>query len=167
MKVNALVQIAQENQLCKTEIHRKKFHLSEISSQNWNEIYSQWIKSIPNGHGVYIFSTNDQVLYIGLSGKVKNWPISTDWDVKKRLKASRGINGNGIDVSTVNFIKQIVTTGKTEIKRYEGINTGVLEDFQITILYTTEIIPPSYLEALLLYKHLSIGNSLPIFNLSF
>lgn len=162
-----LVQIALNSELCQKKPYVKKFNFEEVNCANWNKIYSKWIKTIPKGYGVYIFSTNDKVIYIGLSGKIRKWPISTDWDIKKRLKASRGIDSSNKDVSTVNFIKEIVTTGKTKIKRYNEINIGALKEFQITILFAESMVPPSYLEALLLYEYLKKNNELPPFNLSF
>lgn len=162
-----LVEIALNNEFCQKETYVRKFNFEEVNCTNWNEIYSQKIKTIPKGYGVYIFSTNDKVIYIGLSGKVRKWPISTDWDIKKRLKASRGIDSSGTDVSTVNFIKEIVTTGRTTIKRYNEINIGVLKEFQITILFAESKVPPSYLEALLLYEYLKKNEKLPPLNLSF
>jgi hypothetical protein len=162
-----LVQIALNNELCQKATYVRKFKFEEVNCTNWDDIYSKWIKTIPKGHGVYIFSTKDKVIYIGLSGKVRKWPISPVWDIKKRLKASRGIDGSGTDISTVNFIKQIVTTGRTDIKRYNEINVGVLKEFHITVLFTESKVPPSYLEAFLLYEYLKKNDELPRFNLSF
>lgn len=122
---------------------------------NYNEFINKNIEADMNG--CYIFSNplNEEVLYIGMAGKLKTNGYYSNHPIVSRLKASRTKDiVTKKDVSTEDYIRGL----------FEVLN---IDKFRITILYTKPEIPSGYLEALLLFDFFNKYKVLPILNNSF
>lgn len=127
----------------------------------FNKIIREEVNNNYN-YGVYIWHDPFKfgIVYIGMAGKIKqdsNTP--NGHTICKRLQASRGkkfknINFNR-DITTNDYVKMIMDDLK--------IDTIIFQ-----IMYTRKDIPPSFLEALLLFKYYKkTGGHLPRYNKSF
>lgn len=164
--LNELIELAKKDRLFNPNEISIRFTKTQAKENDWLSKYSEEISKIQVDTGAYIFSSSDEILYIGASGKITNKEYATNWKLPQRLKASRGKNHSGIDVSTPIFIQQLLTKGKTEAKSYGHINLNI-DEFKITILENYKGVPASYLEAFLLFKYYSIKQKLPRLNLAF
>jgi len=107
--------------------------------------------------GVYVWmnSNNNEVLYIGMAGKVDKNGKFGKHSLRERLIASRGKDKNKKDIPTRKYIHKFMSDEN-------------LDSINFYVFYTKENIPPSYVEALLLFSHLkNENNKLPILNNSF
>lgn len=140
-----------------------------ISSTLWDSTYKNWIKSIPNKSAVYSFSINDpdNIVYIGMSGKINNGTKQSQWLIRNRLKASRGKGDNGKDVLTPEFIRQIFVFNHLQMNKYKHLSFGQTDLFFVKVFYPKENILSGFLEATLINLYLLKNSSLPQLNLSF
>jgi hypothetical protein len=116
-------------------------------------------KNICSGQiGVYIWRNHEtnEILYIGMAGKVNQKGKKNSHDLRKRLVASRRKNNRGKDISTSDYLLKIMRENK-------------INAIKIQVFYTKIKVAPSYLEAVLLqsYWKKSKYMSLPKFNASF
>ncbi len=125
------------------------------------------ISGVHNKPGVYILHYDDNILYVGMAGKLKyNSQTGKHYSpyvesskglhgLSKRLRASRGkyLNLNSKkDKSTWLFLKEILEKEK-------------LDSLNLVFTYTSDQYLPSYLEALILQKLYEL-NKPPIYNKS-
>ncbi|MCA1967353.1 MAG: hypothetical protein LDL23_12000 [Flavobacterium sp.] len=110
-----------------------------------------------NSFGIYVWVNpkNDEVIYIGMAGKIKSDGTSCDHSLAKRLTATRGKDKETkLDILTNDYVKTIM-----DLKEIEKL------DFYIFYTKTDE--PPSYVESILLYNYFKQQKRLPILNNSF
>jgi hypothetical protein len=151
------------------EILKVDFRKEEISSSQWSNIYKNKINSLDNRPAVYTFSINkpENVVYVGMSGKINQGDSDSRWSIRNRLMASRGKDSNGKDVSTKEFIRQICVLKHSNIKRYNHVFIGEIDIFIIQVYYPKENILCGFLEAYLINDYYIKYKSLPQFNLAF
>ncbi len=117
--------------------------------------YNSFIKeNVAKKPGVYIWfdTKNQEVIYIGMAGKIKTSGQLTNHPISKRLQATRSK-----DVAT----KKDITTN-----RYIA---AILEIFEVQeikfhILPCKENEPAAYIESILLYNYFKKNGVLPILN---
>jgi hypothetical protein len=165
--INSYIELAHEDDLINKVTFSKTFSKKDISQDSWRDLYNNWINNLPNSRGVYIFSYNSNVIYIGSSGKVSNKSKKSNWKLPQRLKASRGKNDSNKDVSTVDFLREIICWGKSSVAKYNHLPKIDIDELTITVLITKDNIPPTYLESLFLFKFYSANNKLPLLNIVF
>jgi len=156
MKIEALEAVA-------TKFIESKVHL-EISLNVFSELkgrnkYNSIIRKsvLPTKYGVYIWVNKDkeEVVYIGMAGKIKNNGKISDHPIAKRLIAPRCKNKlTGKWIQTNDYIDKFMQKNKINI-------------LLISILYIKNNTPPSYLESLLLYNYYLENNKLPQLNSEF
>jgi hypothetical protein len=165
--LDKLIQELHNMELIENMVSAREFKKYEAEAESWNSIFSAWVNSLPKTNGVYLFTHGAEVLYIGSSGRVGKNAEHETWKLPQRLKASRGKDGDQNDVSTVNFIKELLTIGKTSIKRYSNVPPLSLKTLTITVLINKKMIPSAYIEAHLLFRFYASTGHLPKLNLSF
>lgn len=121
--------------------------------------YNKFIKENIDAdkYGCYIFSNpiNEEVLYIGMAGKLKTDGIYTNHSIVNRLQATRLKDTvTKKDVSTENYLKGL----------FEAFN---IDKLRVTVLYSKPDFPSGYLEALLLFDFFKKYKVLPILNNAF
>jgi len=129
-----------------------------FSEDSGREIFNEKIRqNVEKRFGVYIWldTATNEIVYIGMAGKVKTDGTLGDHSVQNRLLASRGK-----DKSTK---KDILTNDY--VSAYMIDNDVEKLDFYVMYSKTGE--PPAYIEALLLYKYYKKNNRLPKLNNSF
>ena len=106
--------------------------------------------------GVYIWENNinKEILYIGMSGKVKTNGEFVNHSVKKRLLASRVKDFNGKDIQTNQYVKNL-------------LNQDNIDEMNIHVFHLIENQIPGYIEAVLLNTFFQENNRLPRYNSSF
>lgn len=151
------------------DILKVHFTKEEISSSEWRKIYKDKINALPNMPAVYTFSINDleNVVYVGMSGKINQRDSQSRWSIRNRLMASRGKDFMGKDVSTQEFIRQICVLNRSNIKRYNHLVLEDTDDFFIQVYYPKENILCGFLEAYLISEYYIKNTVLPQFNLAF
>ena len=151
------------------DILKVHFRKEEISSSKWSEIYKDKINALHNMPAVYTFSVNEleNVVYVGMSGKINQRDSQSRWSIKNRLMASRGKDSMGKDVSTRDFIRQICVLNRSNIKRYNHLVLEDIDDFFIQVFYPKENILCGFLEACLISEYYIRNTALPQFNLAF
>jgi len=137
---------------------------NELDENSYNK---KIITGVYNKPGVYLLHNEDNILYVGMAGKLKyNSQIRKHESpyvlcskglqgVSKRLRASRGKNLNLNSKkykSTCLFLKEILENEK-------------LDSLNLVFTYTSVQYLPSYLEALILQKLYEL-NKPPIYNKS-
>jgi len=122
------------------------------------KLYNQTIRQkVGIKHGVYIWidKGTEEIVYIGMAGKIKNDGTLGDHSIQDRLLASRGKDKHTkTDIQTNDYIKELMV--KNNIKT-----------LGFYIIYSKQEEPPAYIEALLLYKYYKQNKRLPKFNNSF
>ncbi|MBM3454682.1 MAG: hypothetical protein FJX80_05995 [Bacteroidetes bacterium] len=129
-----------------------------FSEDSGREIFNEKIRqNVEKRFGVYIWldTATNEIVYIGMAGKVKTDGTLGDHSIQNRLLASRGK-----DKSTK---KDILTNDY--VSAYMIDNDVEKLDFYVMYSKTGE--PPAYIEALLLYKYYKKNNRLPKLNNSF
>lgn len=129
-----------------------------LSAENGRKYFNEKIrKCVEKKFGVYIWvnTKTNEIVYIGMAGKIKTDGTLGDHSVQNRLLASRGK-----DKSTK---KDILTNDY--VSAYMIDNDVEKLDFYVMYSKTGE--PPAYIEALLLYKYYKKNNRLPKLNNSF
>lgn len=129
---------------------------SDFGVINNKSIYNSLITKevTENVYGVYIWynKSNDKVLYIGMSGRIKktnNGFSNGGQDIRKRLISSRGN-----DISTSNFLE----------KQFENRK---LSQLSVIIIKVKEGISPTFLESLILQNYYTTKQELPPLNKAF
>jgi len=128
-----------------------------FNSTNYRRCYNKLIRKSLNRDalGVYIWrNPNNEIIYIGKAGSIKNNGDFRNHTLQKRLIASRGKNEEGRDITTNDYIKKIV-----ENKEYDK--------FIIEIYITKNNVIPAYVECILLNEYYKIHHRLPCINKSF
>jgi hypothetical protein len=121
-------------------------------------IYNEFIrKNVSQKPGVYIWydSKNQDVLYIGMAGKIKTNGELTNHPISKRLQAPR--------------IKDFETKKDITTNRYipAVLQLFGLEEIEFHILPCKENEPAAYVESTLLYNYFKAHGVLPILNNAF
>ena len=122
------------------------------------ELYNQTIRQkVGRKQGVYIWIDKDteEIVYIGMAGKIKTDGTLGDHSIQNRLLASRGRDkATKKDIQTNDYVKGLMAE----------YNIKTLDFY---IIYSKQDEPPAYIEALLLYKYYKQNKRLPKFNNSF
>jgi hypothetical protein len=129
-----------------------------FSKPNGREIFNKKIRNkVGKKFGVYIWEnieTND-IVYVGMAGKIKTDGSLGDHSVQHRLLASRGKNKTTKkDIQTNDYVRDFMLTNN-------------IETLNFYILYSKAGEPPAFVEALLLYNYYKKNNRLPMLNNSF
>jgi hypothetical protein len=121
----------------------------------YNKIIREKIN--PNKLGCYIFSTpiNEEILYIGMAGKLKTNGEYSNHSIASRLQAPR--------------TKDIVTKKEITTEKYLKYLLDVIEKdkLRISVLFVKNDVPSGYLEAVLLYQFYVKYKVLPLLNNAF
>ena len=119
--------------------------------------------------GVYIWEvpSKEEIIYIGMAGKIdRNGNLKNHY-LHQRLKASRGKNELGIDVSNGElFFKLLTNPKKLKMKKFQHLNKP-FDSINIHVFCIKDFIPATYIESILLNKYFNIHSKLPTLNLSF
>ena len=133
-------------------------HLEMISANNGLKTYNALIRNeVQNLAGIYIWENDDnnEILYIGMSGKITQQGILVNHSVKNRLQASRGIDSEtGRDILTNKYIKNLMFE--------ENCN-----QLNIHIIHLHDGQMPSYAEAVLINAFYQRNGLLPKYNNAF
>lgn len=120
-------------------------------------LYNQLVRDQihENSYGVYVWENTltNEIVYIGMAGKVKTNGQMGSHSLINRLVASRG-RINGRDILTNDYLSNYMQNN--------NVNTLTFH-----ILYTTNQTPPSYLESVLLYNFYTQNGVLPKLNNAF
>jgi hypothetical protein len=146
-----------------------EFSRSDLSSNQWKEIYFNWVLTLKNRPAVYVFSINNfsEIIYIGMAGKINSEGVCSNWSIRERLKAYRGKSKDGKHIRTHDFIRQICIERNLNIKAYEGIVFDQISTFEVDVYYPKINIPAAFLEASFINEYFNHKNKLPKLNLSF
>lgn len=129
-----------------------------FSNESGREIFNEKIRqSVEKKFGVYIWidTATNEIVYIGMAGKVKTDGTLGDHSVQNRLLASRGKDkSTKKDIQTNDYVRNYM------------IDNDV-ESLDFYVMYSKTGEPPAYIEALLLYKYYKKNNRLPKLNNSF
>jgi len=124
---------------------------------NGRNLYNQLIRNqIPvNTYGVYLWENTEtgEIIYIGMAGKIKTNGQLGSHSIENRLVATRG-RIDGIDILTNNYVNNFMQVNNVNSLTFHVLKTNVQT-------------PPSYLEAILLYKYYNKNKVLPVLNNSF
>ncbi len=152
-EIRTLLESFVEETVVKFQIDRTIFD-SDFGREAFNLTIRQYVSK---KFGVYIWidKATDEIVYIGMAGKIKTDGRLSDHSIQSRLLASRGKDKlTKKDIQTNDYIRELMTKN--------GINS-----FDFYIMYSKEGEPPAYIEALLLYKYYKKNNRLPRFNNAF
>lgn len=156
MTIEEIKKIAQpyvEEPIYSFEIEKELF-----DDSNCRANYNLKIKeNVPNVFGVYVWVNNltNQIIYIGMAGKIKNNGVLGSQSIKNRLTASRGKDRlTKKDILTNDYVKDFMQN--------ENINS-----LSFYILISKKDEPPAFIEALLLYNYYKKEKRLPQLNNSF
>lgn len=129
-----------------------------FSNESGREIFNEKIRqNVEKKFGVYIWldTATNEIVYIGMAGKVKTDGTLGDHSVQNRLLASRGKDrSTKKDIQTNDYVRNYM------------IDNDV-ESLDFYVMYSKTGEPPAYIEALLLYKYYKKNNRLPKLNNSF
>jgi hypothetical protein len=131
-----------------------QFTIDLISINNLNgKLYyeTEINKSVQKKYGIYAFCNpiNNDVLYIGKGGTLKNDGTYKIQNLNGRLKAARGSFSNSFE-----YFKDIM-------------NQYNFESLNFLVLYSSGNYPPAYIEAVSLHHYFNRHNNLPMFNNEF
>ena len=129
-----------------------------FSELNGRKIFNQTIREkVDTKFGVYIWvdKSSEEIVYIGMAGKIKTDGTPSEHSIQNRLLASRGKDkATKKDIQTNTYVSNVL------------INNNI-NSLYFYIVYTKTGEPPAFLEALLLYKYYKKHNHLPKLNKSF
>lgn len=129
-----------------------------FSEDDGREVFNKKVRqNVEKRFGVYIWlnTTTNEIVYIGMAGKVKTDGTPGDHSVQKRLLASRGKDkATKKDVQTNDYVHKYMVEND-------------VESLDFYVMYSKTGEPPAYIEALLLYKYYKKNNRLPKLNNSF
>lgn len=154
---------------CKTDINKLIKNVAELISSNDRfsihkslftpeNKYNSYIKqNIPSKPGVYLWynKINNEIIYIGMAGKIKTNGELTNHPISKRLQAPRCKDiSTKKDINSNLFVKAILDVFK-------------IDEIEFIILTCKENEPAAYIESILLYNYFKQHNVLPILNNAF
>ena len=126
-----------------------------FSNDDGREVFNEKIrKNVEKRFGVYIWldKATNEIVYIGMAGKIKTDGTLGDHSVQNRLLASRGKDKiTKKDIQTNDYVRDFM------------FNNDV-ESLDFYVMYSKTGEPPAYLEALLLYRYYKKNNRLPKLN---
>lgn len=129
-----------------------------FSELNGREKFNQTIREkVDTKFGVYIWvdKSSEEIVYIGMAGKIKTDGTLGDHSIKNRLLASRGRDkATKKDIQTNDYISAFMTNNN-------------IDSLNFFILYSKQGEPPAYIEALMLYNYYKKNKKLPRLNNSF
>ncbi len=129
-----------------------------FSEDDGREVFNKKVRqNVEKRFGVYIWlnTTTNEIVYIGMAGKVKTDGTLGDHSVQKRLLASRGKDkATKKDVQTNDYVHKYMVEND-------------VESLDFYVMYSKTGEPPAYIEALLLYKYYKKNKRLPKLNNSF
>jgi hypothetical protein len=133
-------------------------HNELISSENGLREYNSMIRmQVLDLTGIYLWENadNNEVLYVGMAGKVNQQGILVNHSVRKRLQASRGKNPEtGREIQTNQFIRNLMLE--------ENCN-----QLNIHIIHLHDGNIPGYVEAVLVNAFYQRNGVLPRYNNAF
>ena len=113
--------------------------------------------NVANKFGAYVWVDKDtnEIVYIGMAGRIKANGTIGKHTIQNRLLASRGKNKlTKKDIQTNEYVQDFM------------INDNI-ETLKFYIIYSKNAIPPAFIEAILLYEFYKKNNRLPKLNNSF
>ncbi|RYC71261.1 hypothetical protein [Spirosoma sordidisoli] len=129
-----------------------------FDSESGREAFNRTVRQyVGKKFGVYIWvdKATDEIVYIGMAGKIKTDGTLGDHSIQSRLLASRGKDKiTKKDIQTNDYIRELMTQNN-------------INSFDFYVMYSKAGEPPAYIEALLLYKYYKKNNRLPRFNNAF
>lgn len=129
-----------------------------FSDDSGREIFNEKIRqNVEKEFGVYIWlnTSTNEIVYIGMAGKIKTDGSLSNHSLQKRLLASRGRDkSTKKDIQTNDYIRNYMIEND-------------VESLDFYIIYSKNGEPPAYIEALLLYNYYKKNNQLPQLNNSF
>src|SRR5690554_2610498 len=136
----------------------KKFEIQQsiFKNNNGRLQYNKTIRdNVENKFGIYLWinKVTNEVIYMGMAGRINARGGYGGHTLRKRLVASR-MRKNMIDIQTNHYVKHYM-------------NELNIETLIFYVLYSKADIPPSYLEAILLYEFYKKKGKLPFLNKSF
>ena len=115
-----------------------------FSKLNGRQIFNKIIREkVDKKFGVYIWMDNEtnEIVYIGMAGKIKTDGTLGDHSIQNRLLASRCKNKTTKkDIQTNDYVRDFMLTNN-------------IETLNFYILYSKTGEPPAFVEALLLYNY--------------
>ncbi len=131
---------------------RISIHKSLFTPKN---IYNSFIKqNIPSKPGVYLWfnKLNNEIIYIGMAGKIKTNGELTDHPISKRLQAPRCKDiSTKKDINSNLFVKAV-------------LDVFNIDEIEFIILTCKENEPAAHIESILLYNYFKQHKVLPILN---
>ena len=139
-------------------VEKRDVHKIDWSILTPKNIYNEFIrKNVSQKPGVYLWydAKNQEVLYIGMAGKIKTNGELTNHPISQRLQAPR--------------IKDLETKKEISTNRYipAVLELFGLEEIEFHILPCKENEPAAYVESILLYNYFKAHGVLPILNNAF
>ena len=133
--------------------HQFEIQLDEMNKHRGSSYYRNIINNnVKSIYGVYVIFNpiNDEIVYIGKGGTIKNDGTFGIQSLNGRLLATRG-----------NTTSHKYFTSK--------MNKYNFKTLKFCVFYTKKANPPAYIEALSLHQYFNHNNykSLPMFNLEF
>ena len=129
-----------------------------FSTENGRKMFNKEIrKSVEKKFGVYIWlnTATNEIVYIGMAGKIKTDGTPGDHSVQNRLLASRVKNKvTKKDIQTNDYVRNYMIDNNVEKLDFYIMHSKIGE-------------PPAFIEALLLYKYYKNNKRLPKLNNSF
>lgn len=141
------------NQPTPVQIHREIFE-HDYGLRSYNQIIRENIENYP---GVYIWENaeTNEIIYVGMAGKVKQNGEYTNHYIQNRLMASRGKDPiSKKDIQTNKFIKNL-------------LNEKNIACLNIYPLYVNDNLLPGYVEAVIINAFYQRNNCLPNLNSHF
>jgi len=141
-----------------TPIVNFKIEKSIFNGTGGRKTFNQVIRAkVEKKFGIYawVIESTGEVVYIGMAGRIKANGTFGGHSIKNRLVASRGKHKiTKKDIQTNDYVGEFVIKNNIEV-------------LNLYIMYSKSDEPPSYIEALLLYKYFKRNNRLPKLNHSF
>jgi hypothetical protein len=129
-----------------------------FSSENGRKVFNKTIRDkVEKRSGVYIWVNTclNEVVYIGMAGKIKIDGSLSEHSLQNRLLASRGKHKvTKKDIQTNDYVRDFMINNNIEVLSFY-------------IMYSKKEEPPAFVEAILLYEFYKKNNRLPKLNNSF
>jgi hypothetical protein len=152
-EIKELIQSYVDEHIINFQIERAIFN-EDTGRENFNQTIRN---NVENKFGVYFWVDNEkeEVVYIGMAGKIKTNGTLGDHSIQKRLIASRGKSKTTKkDILTNDYVRDFM-------------NNNQIKSLDFYIMYSKKGEPPAFIEALLLYNFYKKNNRLPRLNNSF
>lgn len=129
-----------------------------FSEKNGRKLFNEKIRSnVDKRHGIYVWvnTATNEIIYIGMAGKIKADGTLSEHTVQSRLLASRGKNKTTKkDIQTNDYIHDLMIDYN-------------IETLNFFIMYSKSEVPPAFIEAMSLYEFYKKNQRLPKLNKSF